>query len=499
MCLHDFMASTLLTKSKYLNGIQCLKYLWFVYHDKEKIPPFDDETQFRFSEGEKIGNLAKKLFPNGVDIPYHGFKENLNLTRDNISKRLPLFEPSFMINNCYARVDILNPVGDDEWDLIEVKSSTAVKEINVHDVSFQKYCLEKAGIKIRNCYLMYINNSYIRDGDIDPSKLFTQSDITSQVDEIFPEVQGRVEVMKRVILNIDRNVVDIPIGTYCAKPYACPMKEHCWKHIPEHSIFNIYRVGKKAFTLYENNILKFTDVPSNIKLSEKQKIQLDVETNKDLYINEEKIVDFFSQLKFPLYLMDFETYNSAIPKFDSMKPYQQIPFQFSVHRIDSWGAQPVHTSYIHKENSDSRDNFLMNLKECLGEDGSIIVYNQSFEIRILKDLIEKNPEMSIWLDGVLPRIVDLLIPFRNFDLYHYNQNGSCSIKYVLPSFTDESYSSMNIANGAMASLEYFNAVFNNKTFFEQEEVFRNLEEYCGLDTIGMLWIMEKMKDLVNLD
>ncbi|MBT4208168.1 DUF2779 domain-containing protein, partial [Candidatus Woesearchaeota archaeon] len=151
----------LLSKSKYLIGLQCLKYFWISLHEKDRIPEVDLATQHKFDQGHLVGQLAKQLFPDGIDIPEADFKQNLEKTKEFIKLGKPLFEPAFMVGNLYSRADILVPNGDG-WDIIEVKSGTKVKDINVHDVAFQKYVYELAGLKIKKCFLMHINNEYVK-------------------------------------------------------------------------------------------------------------------------------------------------------------------------------------------------------------------------------------------------------------------------------------------------------------------------------------------------
>lgn len=170
----------ILTKSKYLNGIQCPKLLWISVNDKNRLPEVDESQQKLFDEGHIVGDYAKKLFPSGIDIPTSDFNGSLNETQNLLSRGVPLFELSFLIDRLYSRADILEPTKDG-WDIIEVKSSTEVKEVNLQDVAFQKYVYEKAGLKINRCFLMHINNQYVRQGEIDANKLFSKEDISFQI------------------------------------------------------------------------------------------------------------------------------------------------------------------------------------------------------------------------------------------------------------------------------------------------------------------------------
>ena len=191
--------SKILSKSNYLLGLQCPRLLWVNVNDKKRIPEPDEIAQKKFTDGHVVGELAKKVFPNGQDIPDEDFKQNLEETKKLISKRIPLFEPAFLVDDLYSRADILVPVGKDEWDIIEVKSATKVKDVNLHDVSFQKYVYEKYGLKIRRCFLMHINNEYCLDGQIEPKELFVQTEITEDVKKFSEGIEERVKQMKEII------------------------------------------------------------------------------------------------------------------------------------------------------------------------------------------------------------------------------------------------------------------------------------------------------------
>src|SRR3972149_698402 len=176
------MLTKMLSNSRYLNGLQCPRLLWIATNEPERMPEPDVATQHIFDQGHLVGELAKKLFPGGIDVPAGNFMGNIELTKSLIQKRKPLFEAGILSGKIYSRVDILNPVNDDEWDIIEVKSSTSVKDVNLHDVSFQQLCWENGGLKIRKCFLAYINNQYVRNGEINPEELFTLQDISDEVE-----------------------------------------------------------------------------------------------------------------------------------------------------------------------------------------------------------------------------------------------------------------------------------------------------------------------------
>ena len=478
----------LLSKSKYLIGLQCPRHLWIAFNAKEKLPEIDASVQHRFDEGNKIGELAKKLFPGGIDIPTEDFRGNLEITKASLKEGKPLFEPAFMIDDLYSRGDVLVP-NEDGWDIIEVKSATKVKDVNVHDVSFQKHVYEKCGLKIKNCYLMHINNEYVRDGDIDPSKLLIKEDITSQVDEYIIGISERISKMKEIIS--DPLLVENSIGPHCSDPYDCPLIDDCWSFLPSGHVFQLYGSKKKGFSLVEDKIYALKDIPEDFKLNDKQGIQIKCEKTGEVHVNKESIKHFLKSLEYPLYYLDFETINPAIPMFSGSRPYQQIPFQFSLHVVKSEGAEIEHHEFLYSGSGDPRKEFASSLKEVIGSSGSIVVYNQSFEISRLKELALFFPSEKEWIYDVISRMVDLLVVFRGFAYYNPKQEGSASIKKVLPAIVGKDYSSLGIAEGMDASLSYL------ENFGKIDSIREDLLEYCKLDTMAMVWIVEKLGEIIN--
>ena len=488
------VASILLSKSKYLNGLQCPKYLWLLFNEPERIPAVNAATQYRFDQGHLVGELAKRLFPGGIDIPNENFAANLRQTRELLEGHAPLFEAGIGTGKIYARADILNPAGKDEWDITEVKSSTSVKDINIDDVSFQKFCYEKAGLKIRRSFLAYINTEYVRDGDIDPGQLFHIEDISEQVAEASLGIQERVDSMFNII-SAER-CPDTAIGNHCKSPYDCPLQQVCWGFLPENSVFDLYRGGRKCMELFESGIFTIKDIPDYFKLTDIQQIQKECELSGKHYIDREGIRRFLETLKYPLYYLDFETFSPVVPLFDGTRPYQRITFQFSLHVVEDDKAKAKHYSFLAEGMDDPRPKLLSELNGVLGDQGSIVVYNQAFEKGVLKELAQSFPDYSGWVKNVSERIVDLLVPFRSFYYYHPAQKGSASIKMVLPVLTGKSYEEMDISGGEGASLAFLEATYGDVPEEVRTKIRGDLEKYCGLDTEGMMWIVDRLRELV---
>lgn len=483
------MGSTI-SKSKYMNGLQCPRLLWFAVKSPEDLPKIEEDKQFIFDQGHEVGDYAKKLFPKGVEITHD--KSFIEMTRKVVSQRDTIFEGAFSYRCTFAKVDILKPVNKDEWDIIEVKSSTQVKDDHIEDVAFQRFVIEGAGLKVRQCHLVYINNEYVRDGDIDPKGFLSETDITDQVAEKLGHVEDNVIRMQKVI-DLEKPPT-VSIGSHCGKPYDCPLSEKCWSFLPEHNVTELYYFGQKKYEMLDKHILSIKDLPSGVKLSDKQKIQIAAIESGEPFIDMESIKKFLKSLEYPVYCLDFETLTVAIPPFDKARPYQKIPFQFSIHEIQKSDSDVMSYNFL----ADDRGNFapaLVKALKVIGPKGTVLAYNMTFEKQVLEVLAELSPEDADWLQCISARLRDLIEPFRTFSYYHPDQHGSCSLKAVLPALTGKSYKEMEIGEGGMASLKYYLTHFRDAAKEEKEKVRNALLEYCMLDTEGMVGILRKLEEI----
>ncbi len=271
----------------------------------------------------------------------------------------------------------MNPVGKNQWDIIEVKSSTSVKDVNLHDLALQRYTYKGAGLLIRKCIVMYINNTYVRNGELDAEKLFIQADVTNEVSEILPRVESDLEQMINVIGQ--KKSPDVPIGPHCSNPYDCPLTDMCWKFLPKENPTTLYLIrAKKAFELIHDGFTSIKKLPPDMKFNEKQKIQVASVQKKKPYADRKALRDFLTKLEYPLYFPDFETMAPAVPLFDNSSPFKSVPFQFSLHVQRKPGSAPEHYGFLAEGQSDPRKKFLAKLQDLLGNEGSIIVYNKAF-------------------------------------------------------------------------------------------------------------------------
>lgn len=487
--------SSFLSKSKYLHGRQCSKLLWYEYHRKSDIPSPEPAIQFAFDEGHRVGDLAQKLFPGGLTVPrdWEPLKQH-EKSLSLLAKRLPLFEAGFVFGQAYALADILAPVDDDAWDLIEVKSGTSVKEEHYHDVAFQRYVYEGAGVKIRHCYIYYVNKEYVRRGEIIPEQFFAKRDITMETQVLAGQVPKALEAVLKVVDSSE--MPEIKVGPHCDSPHHCPLSDICWQVLPsEDDIFSLHSGGSKSWELWDAGVNRLTDIPENYELNYRQIIQVAAHKSGQPYIDRQLIKEFLAQLRYPLFFLDFETISTAIPLYEGLSPYQPVPFQYVVYRQESETAKPEHFSFLSPDGDDPRLRVLAQLKELFGEEGSVIAYSAQFEKSRLKTAAQAFPEYREWVERLLDRFVDLLEPFQKFYYYHPAQKGRASLKNVLPALTGRGYGSLEIAEGGSAAAEFYRTTFGNVSQEERQKVRLALEIYCDQDTHGMVEILNFLRGL----
>jgi hypothetical protein len=339
-----------------------------------------------------------------------------------------------------------------------------------------------------------VNKSYVRNGPIDPEKFFTLVDVTAEVLERIPAIAGHVDAMQSTIMA--STSPQRAIGPHCADPYDCPLTDHCWSFVPDDSVFSLYRVnGRKAFELYEQGFLSVLDLPEDYETTERREIQIRAVRTGEVQIDHERIGEFLGGLQYPLYFLDFETVYPAVPRYEGTRPFQQIPFQFSLHIVRSPGAEPEHHSFLADGQEDPRPELLRRLETLLGHEGSIVVYNATFERGCLRACADAFSKYNLWCDGVVARLSDLCLLFSDFSWYHPGQHGSASMKTVLPWLTGLSYDGLEISDGTAASNAFMRMAFGGMEEDEKKRTRDSLERYCGLDTGGMTAMVDRIREI----
>lgn len=485
-----------LSKSKYCKAVQCKKMLWLDKYKKEVKEEIDNESVLE--NGTNVGELAKKLFGKYIDIE---FNNDLNKMIDDTkialkNDKVIITEASFVYNNNFCSVDILKKDGD-KYEMYEVKSSTHISDIYLDDISYQYYVLTSLGLNITKASIVYINSSYVRQGELELDKLFKIKDLTDIVISKQEEVARRILELESVMKSKKEPKVDL--GNQCFSPYDCPFFKYCSRHLPEKNVFDIKGLYlNKKVEYYKKGIISYEDL-INSDISNKYKEVIDFELNdKEDKINSEEIKKFLKSLYYPIYYLDFESYQESVPSYDGISPYMQVPFQYSLH-IENIDGTLNHKEFLAEGGIDPRRVLAERLVKDIPKDSCVLAYNMSFEKRVIKYLAGLYEDLSDNLMNIHDNIKDLMIPFQNRSYYSKNMHGSYSIKYVLPSLypDDPSLDYHNLSmvhNGSEASDSYFK--LSTLSGAELKKLRENMLKYCGLDTYAMVKVLKKLKDSI---
>ena len=442
-----------LSKSTFLKGLQCEKALYFHKHHYNLKDEITKAQQAIFDQGNLVGELAHQLFPGGINCQpelFYEYNKALANTRQALDDGRPvIYEAAFFFNGVFVYADIL--VEDQEgWKVYEVKSSTNVKEVNIQDTALQSYIIEQNGIELKDVCIVHLDNTYERDGEIEVEELFIKTSVLAKVKTLLPRIPKEIERLKTVI-----DLETLPeksIGAHCLSPYNCDFMGQCWGHIPEDAVFDVGNLRtKKKFELYDQGVILIKDIPDEFDLSDKQRMQVEGVKNNTSYVDSIQINQFLDDLRGPLYFLDFETMRSGVPIFDHTRPYQQIPFQYSLHVQDA--DEIKHFEFLAEtDGTDPRISFIKQLILDCGSEGDILVYNISFEQNIIEELIQAFPDYLVPLEGIRRRLKDLMKPFQKGWYYTPKMKGSHSIKQVLPALVPGlSHQELEISEGGTAS------------------------------------------------
>ncbi len=484
-----------LSKSRFIQGLQCHKALYLHTHNPELADPVPPSREAAFQVGFEVGELAQGLFPGGVFIPYDpdNYDGQVARTKAEMEKGTEvLYEAAFSHDDVFVKTDILR-LGRYGWELYEVKSSGSVKDYHVPDLAVQYYVLRGAGVAVSRVCLVHINNQYVRNGDLEPDKLFTIEDLTDTVVEMGDFVKAELAKMRETLKG---EIPSTDIGPYCTDPFDCDFQGHCWRDIPEDSVFTLRDRGVDKFALYRNGIVRLKDVPLDT-LNSRQRQQAEFFLGKKEFTDAEVLKSFLDRILYPLYFLDFETYMVTIPLYDGTSPYQQVPYQYSLHYLEHEGTVLGHYEFLAEPNVDPKKDVAANLCREIPDNACVLAFNAPFEIRVLRELAGTFPRYKAKLERIIDNTIDLAVPFRSRQVYHWEMNGSYSQKVVLPLLVPElSYANMEVADGMMAMDAYF-TMCESKDPQEIAEIRSNLLKYCALDTLGMVRILERLQEIAK--
>lgn len=487
-----------LSKSRYCQGLQCPKMLWL---KKNKPEVFDDScmNEAILKTGLAVGDLAMGLFGDFVEVPFGDLNEMIAATKDLMDRGTPVIaEASFAVDGLFCSMDILVRLSDGRVALYEVKSSTSVKPIHHHDAAFQYYVISQSGYDIASCNIVHINNRYVRNGDLDIHQLFTIADITPQVLALQADIADHIANLRNYVAQVNEPAKDI--GLHCFSPYDCGFFGYCARHLPSPSVFDVAGIGpEKQVECYQKGIVTFADLAAGEVLTETQQVQVDFELNdRPAFVDKAQISEFLKKLTFPLYFLDFESFQSAIPLYDGTRPNQQLVFQYSLHIQQSDDGELQHKVFLAKTGADPRRALAEQLCADIPRDACVAVYNMGFEKGRIQELADLYPDLKDHLQDIRSHIVDMMIPFRKKWYYSRELQGSYSIKKVLPALfpgdPSLNYSSLaGIHKGDEAAEAFLQ--MQTMTEAEQAPLRQQLLDYCGLDTYALVKIREKLLEL----
>jgi len=461
----DTQETHVLTKSTFLRGLRCGKSLMLNALHDELSGPLDADSLMRMGQGQEVGMLARKRYPGGQ------------------IGRIP--------GQIFILVDILVK-GNAGWQLIEVKSTTKADKDHLWDVAVQAFVLRGTGLALQDASLLHMNREYFRQGELDLQMLFSEAPLLDQVLDIEAEVTQSVTGSKSLLALGE--VPERDIGVHCVKPNTCDFKEHCWQHLPSPSVFDVYYIGKKAFNLYGEGITRIEDIPEDFSLDRRSHFHIGAHKAGETIIEREKLLTYIDSLEYPLYYLDFETIALPIPAWDGLRPYNQVPFQYSLHVQNEPGGEAVHSGYLARAGVDPRREFLESLLPETEGTGSIVVYYKSFERGVLASLGEQFPEYRTAIDQRIERLVDLRDPFSKRLFFVPAMGGSTSLKAVLPALVpDLSYDVLEVQNGTQA-MAVFLALADQGDSDVREARRIELWEYCKLDTWAMVRILDVLRE-----
>lgn len=499
-----------LSKSDYINFLTHPAYLWLKKYEKYKLPPIDEAKQDIFDQGNLFESYVEKLFPEatkiGFDIQnFETYNSMPRRTKEAIDSDVEvILQGRLEANNTTCIFDVIKKVEGNTFDLIEIKGSSSEKPEHSYDLAFQKEVLENAGLNIRNTSVIHYNKDYIREGEIDVEKLTLEKDVTEEVNSLKEITKNQIQEALNILENdkcpdlSPRYINQLQVKGTDWKKYWMEIFFYLKKDIPKCSIYKLCRLDPTLIGFLEDSKIEdIRDIPEDTEnLHPKQLAQIQTTKSGERIINKEEIKNFLDSFEYPLYFFDYETFASVIPQFDGTKPYQPYPFQYSLHILDSPTSEIRHTEYLHTEKTNPMPQLIEKMKKDFGDKGTILTWNMKYEKECNQNMIEAYPEHTDFLLGINERINDLMIPFFKQWFVDKDFFGSASVKNVLPVLApDQSYKDLNVSDGMKARRTWTQTVLEDKNIWNKDNIFKDLRDYCKLDTYAMVRILEELKKI----
>jgi len=499
-----------LSKTRYCSACRCEKMAWIDVNRPEMYEAAKREADTDLERGRQIGAAAQGYYGEPTIIPFSDkLSDMISETEKAIrEKKTVIAEASFSWNGCFCAIDIMQILDFDKkiCTLTEVKAATKFEEHHLIDMAYQAYVLQGAGWTVEKFYHMHVNSSYMLPGDevLNPAEMFERIDMTDDVFENIAQVEMNTGIYKRM-LGLD-NEPQCELGRHCFKPEKCEYFGYCTSHLPTPNVFNLQGSGltfNKKLQMYGQNVITFEDVlanPCGMNPKRINEVRAYV-SNQPYPVKYEELEEFMDTIRYPLYFLDFETYQESIPTHYWEKPYQQIPFQYSLHWLDTPDGELHHVGRIAPIDVDPREYIAENLvKDIPDTAATILAYNDRFEKDVIKQLAGISWKTFKKLLAIHDKIDDLMIPFSNQWVYTPAMKAKYSIKNVAPALfpgdPECDYLLLEgIHNGSEAMQEY--AGLKYKSEEERAVIFHQLDLYCTKDTYMMVKILRYLNKLLN--
>ncbi|HEU4719580.1 MAG TPA: DUF2779 domain-containing protein [Bacteroidia bacterium] len=486
------MSHYLLSKTSYIKGLQCSKALFLYRYYPQLRDPFSPSKKAVFSRGHEVGFLARDLFPGGKDATEGRSpksKETVGRTTELMKAgESVIYEAAFVHNEVLVLVDILVRDGE-KWKAYEVKSSLRLSRAYYDDAALQYYVLSGAGLQLSGFFLVHLSSDYVRNGEIALPELFTVVPVLDSVKKKFAHVAGSVLAQKQLLSS--PQVPEVRIGGHCFSPYECDFRGQCWKNVPKGNVFELAGINRaEQERLFHAGYVFPEMIPAEENIPALVKLHSLARRSEKTIADREKLNEFLRDCTDEMLFLDIENFQPAVPKFEGTKPFQALPFAYSIHR--KRGNETRHSLFIAEHGKDPRREFLGSFLRDTEGDAVIFAYDASAEKTTLNLLKKQFPEFSQAIDQRLARIRDLMRPFSEGWYYAAAMNCSVSLKSVLPALVPGmNYENLRIMNGGHAMSVY--EKLGDEDLFGKAESISALEEYCAMDTMGMLKIFEVLE------
>ncbi len=484
---------TRLSKSRFVAGTQCHKLLWWRVHEpgaKELQP--GKVLQDRFDQGRLVGDIARDRFAGGVliDLPHDAVERRVRETRDALERGAPaIFEAGFLADDTFVAADVLLRDANG-FRLIEVKSSSEIKDDHIPDAAVQVHVLRKSGVDVRHAEVMHLNKEFHFP---DQGDLFVREDVTERVQAAVSGVPAEIAAQ---IAMLEGPLPDVPIGAHCFEPRDCPFMARCWPDRPDH-IMRLYNVGPKRGCDYMTlGIHTIADIPPTQKLPPAAKRQIRALEEHRLIV-EPGLARALAPFSGKLGFLDFETIARAVPVWPGMAPWEQAAAQFSYHEALGDGSYS-HVGYLAEGPHDARPGLARAMLEATAGAEHVVMYTP-FERTRIRSLQQAIPALAADLKLLEAKLIDLHPVIRD-NVYHRDFLGSFSLKYVLhPLVPELTYSDLVIVDGLVASVEIARLLFvaHKVPAAERDRVRQDLLSYCERDTWAMVKLLERLRELAR--